>query len=268
MIRPVSMTNHEQTVLHNIERGIAIVTLNRPDARNALNTALLSRLITSLNTLAAESSLRCLVITGSGDKAFCAGADLKERLGLSPEERTRHTTLINDVAMALEQFPVPVIAAIRGFALAGGAELATACDLRVMSDDGTIGLPEVRVGVFPGAGGVVRLPRLIGAGRARDLLFTGRRVEATEALAMGLVDRVVPNRDVLPTGLALAAEIATGAPLAIRAMKQALNDTAGLSSSDAHGMVARLRVPLDATRDYEEGLRAFSERRTPQFTGE
>jgi enoyl-CoA hydratase/carnithine racemase len=257
-----------QPIIHETENGITVVTLNRPETRNALNTALLNSLIATLNVLATDLSLRCMVITGAGDKAFCAGADLKERLGLTAEERTRHTAMIDEAATALERFPVPVIAAIRGFALAGGAELATACDLRVISGDGAMGLPEVRVGVFPGAGGVIRLPRLIGAGRARDLLFTGRRVGAAEALAIGLVDRVVANEKVLPVALAVAEEIAMGAPLAIRAMKQALNETAGLSTSDAQGIVAPLRVPLDATRDYEEGLQAFAQRRIPQFTGE
>lgn len=247
---------------------IAILTLDRPQSRNALSLRLLSMLMTELGALGADPALRCLVITGAGEKAFCAGADLKERLALTTDQRTVHTSAINDVALVIEQFPVPVIAAIRGFALAGGAELATACDLRVISDDGVIGFPEVRIGVFPGAGGVIRLPRLIGAGRARDLLFTGRRVDAAESLAMGLVDRVVASKEVLATALALAAEIATAAPLAVRAMKQALNDTAGLPTADAGSMVSRLRVPLDATRDYDEGLRAFAERRPPTFTGE
>ena len=247
---------------------IAVLTLNRPQARNALNFDLLATLLSELQALAEDSSLRCLLVTGAGDAAFCAGADLKERLTLTPEQRTAHTAAINDVANALEQFPAPVIAAIRGFALAGGAELATACDLRVASVDAVLGFPEVRVGVFPGAGGVIRLPRLVGAGRARDLLLTGRQVGAAEALTMGLLDRVVPNEEVLPAAMALAEEIAANAPLAIGALKKALIETAGLSSERARSSVSRLRVPLDATVDYDEGLQAFSERRTPRFIGE
>jgi len=259
--------SHGTEVLSDRHEHLAILTLNRPWARNALNFDLLYLLLSELEGLSADESLRCLVITGSGINAFCAGADLKERLVLMPEQRTAHTSAINDAANALEQFPVPVIAAIRGFALAGGAELATACDLRVISDDGMIGFPEVHVGVFPGGGGVIRLPRLIGAGKARDLLFTGRRVGAAEALGMGLVDRVVPNDKVMPAAVALAGEIAAGAPLAIQAMKRSLNESVGLSASDAQGMVSRLRVPLDVTSDYDEGLRAFAERRSPQFKG-
>lgn len=259
---------HVEEVLIERRDGVALISLNRPHAMNALNFALLDALNSLLGRLARDESLRCLVVTGAGEKAFSAGADLKERLPLSAGERTRHTGLINDAADAIERFPTPVIAAIRGYALAGGAELATACDLRVLSEDGAIGLPEVRVGVFPGAGGVVRLPRIVGAGPARDLLFTGRRVGAAEALSMALVDRVVPNPEVLPTAMALADEIADAAPLAIRALKSALNTSIGLSPGDAARMVSQLRVPLDATRDYDEALRAFSERRKPQFTGE
>jgi enoyl-CoA hydratase/carnithine racemase len=255
------------SILVEHQNRVAIVTLNRPSVRNALDLGLLQALIAHLDDFAADREVRCLVLTGAGDRAFSAGADLKERLGLSPDERTAHTALIDEATAAIERFPVPVIAAIRGFALAGGAELATACDLRVMSDDGAIGFPEVKVGVFPGAGGVIRLPRLIGAGLARDLLFTGRRVEAEEALAVGLVDRVVPNPQVLAAAMALAGEIASSAPLAMRALKAALLESAGLPTEDARRIVARLRVPLDATRDYEEGLRAFSERRSPRFTG-
>jgi methylglutaconyl-CoA hydratase len=247
---------------------VALLTLDRPEARNALSSALLSEFLSALESLSAEASLRCLIVTGAGDRAFSAGADLKERVGMTAAERTAHTRAIDNAARALEAIPVPVIAAIRGFALAGGAELATACDLRVMSDDGFIGLPEVRIGVFPGAGGVIRLPRLVGAGRARDLLFTGRRVPAEEALTIGLVDRVSPSDRVLPSAWQLAEEIAQGAPLAVRAMKAALNASAGLSYADAHSIVSPLRVPLDATRDYDEGLRAFTERRSPSFTGE
>ncbi len=257
-----------KSVLIDRRENIAVITLHRPQAMNALNFALLESLNDHLDTLGQDETLRCLVVTGSGGKAFCAGADLKERLPLSASERTRHTSLINEAADALERFPVPVIAAICGYALAGGAEIATACDLRVMSDDGVIGLPEVRIGVFPGAGGVIRLPRLIGPARARDLLYTGRRVGAPEALQIGLVDRVVPNDEVLPVALELAGEITAGAPLAVRAMKSALTQVTALSADGAARIVSQLRVPLDGTRDYDEGLRAFSERRQPHFTGE
>lgn len=254
-------------VIHERLEHVALLTLNRPEARNALSSALIEELRAEIATLAGDSRLRCLVLTGAGDKAFCAGADLKERLGLTSEELTDHTRRINELCDAVAEFPVPVIVAIRGFALAGGAELAVAADIRVMSNDGSFGLPEVHIGVFPGAGATIRLPRLIGMGHASDLLFTGRRVGAAEALRLGLANRVVPSEEVLPTALELADEIAKGAPLAIQALKAALHQTAGLPPTEAARIVSRLRAPLDATDDYAEGLKAFSERRSPRFQG-
>ena len=246
---------------------IAILTLNRPEARNALSLELIDAVLDELAKLAGDRTVRSLVLTGSGEQAFCAGADLKERLGLAPDERTEHTRKINAISDALAGFPVPVVAAIRGFALAGGAELAVACDLRVFADDSIYGLPEVNIGVFPGAGATVRLPGVVGSGHARDLLFTGRRITAQEAAAMGLADRVVPSSDVLVTAMQLAGTIANGAPLAVRALKAALDQSVNLPPAEAARIVSRLRAPLDATDDYSEGIRAFTERRSPRFTG-
>jgi enoyl-CoA hydratase/carnithine racemase len=258
----------EQVVQVERTGAIATMTLNRPGARNALSRQLAADLLAALMDLAREERLRALILTGAGDRAFCAGADLVERRMLTPAELTAHTDTINAVCDVLAEFPVPTIAAIRGFALAGGAELAIACDLRVAAEDAVIGYPEVKVGVFPGAGGVVRLPHLVGAGAARDLLYTGRNVEADEALRMGLIDRRVPADQVLSAAHALAEEIAANAPLAVRAVKRALVEAAGLVGPDAHRAVARHRRPLDATTDYVEGLAAFSERRRPKFRGQ
>lgn len=258
---------NEGLVLVRRDGDVALLTLNRPESRNALSLALMRETLRRLEGLAGDASLRALVVTGAGERAFCAGADLIERQTLSPEERTDHTRLIDTAANALEQFPVPVIAAIRGYALAGGAELAIACDLRVASTDAVLGYPEVKIGVFPGAGGAVRLPRIVGQAVARDLLYTGRRVNAAEAFRVGLVDRLTEPEAVLPAALALANEIAAGAPLAIRALKRALLESAGLPDQDAHRVVAQHRQPLDATADYQEGLNAFAERRPPHFTG-
>lgn len=253
-----------------IERAgaVATITLNRPHARNALNRSLLYALSVALSDLAADDSLRALIVTGAGDRAFCAGADLIERQSLTARELTAHTLAINAVADALAEFPVPVIAAVRGYALAGGAELAIACDLRVAGEDAVFGYPEVKIGVFPGAGGVVRLPRLIGPGAARDLLYTGRQVFAAEALRLGLVDRVVPGAQVLPAARALAEEIAANAPLAIRALKRALAESVRLPEPEAHRAVRALRAPLDSTADYREGLAAFAAKRKPVFQGQ
>lgn len=247
---------------------IATLTLNRPAARNALDRQLAADLLAALTDLHARAALRAVVVTGAGDRAFSAGADLAERQSLTPAERTAHTAAINAAADALAALPMPTFAAVHGYALAGGAELALACDLRLAATDATFGFPEVRIGIFPGAGGLVRLPRLIGLGPARDLLYTGRRLDAAEAHRLGLVDRLVPPADLLPAAHALAAEIAANAPLAVRAVKTALAATAGLPDPEAHRIAAAHRRPLDATADYAEGLAAWAERRPPTFRGE
>jgi enoyl-CoA hydratase/carnithine racemase len=206
-------------------------------------------------------------VTGAGERAFCAGADLKERRMLTAEERAAHTAGIEAAAETLAALPMPTIAAVRGFALAGGAELAIACDLRVAAEDATFGFPEVKIGIFPGAGGALRLPRLVGGGAARDLLFTGRHITVEEAFRIGLVDRLVPADSVLEAAAALAASIAVNAPLAVRAVKRALVESHGTPLDEARHAINALRAALDHTHDYEEGLAAFAERRSPRFTG-
>lgn len=255
----------DPTVLLDHTGPIALVTLNRPAVRNALSRQLATDLLATLTALSHDDTLRALILTGAGDRAFCAGADLIERQTMTPAELTAHTESINTVCDTLESFPVPTIAAIRGYALAGGAEIAIACDLRVAATDATLGFPEVKIGVFPGAGGVVRLPLLIGPGPARDLLYTGRQVPADEAHHLGLITRLVPPDQVLPTAQSLASTIAANAPLAIRALKRALLASTNLPTPDAHRTVAHHRRPLDATSDYTEGLTAFAERRKPNF---
>jgi enoyl-CoA hydratase len=263
----VTVAIGNERVISERDGDIAVVTLNRPEVRNALNRALLTDLVTTLDELAADESLRVLILTGAGERAFSAGADLVERRSMTATELTAHTGQANEAALRLERFPVPVIAAIRGYALAGGAELAIACDLRIAGSDAAIGFPEVKVGVFPGAGGLVRLPRIVGSGIARDLLFTGRRVGAGEAFNLGLYNRVVPPDDVMSEAIKIAQEVASNAPLAIRAMKRALVEAAGRPDEDAHQISALRRRPLDETADYQEGLRAFAEKRPPGFEG-
>ena len=248
--------------------SVATLTLNRPVARNAINRAMAAELSTALAVLADRPELRALVVTGAGDRAFCAGADLQERADLSAAERSAHTAAIEAAAETLAAFPVPTVAAVRGYALAGGAELALACDLRVAGTDAVFGFPEVRIGIFPGAGGVLRLPRSVGRGAARDLLFTGRRVAAEEAFRLGLIDRLVEPEVVLSAAREVAGEITANAPLAVRAVKRALIESAGLGEAAARRVVNRHRAPLDATADYAEGLAAFAERRPPRFRGE
>ncbi|MDQ3044103.1 MAG: enoyl-CoA hydratase-related protein, partial [Chloroflexota bacterium] len=197
--------------------AVVALTLNRPESRNALNQVLARALLDACTALATDDATRVVIVTGAGDRAFCAGADLTERHGLTGPQRAAHTELISRAADALAGLPMPTIAAIRGYAVAGGAELAIACDLRVAGDDAVLGFPEVKIGIFPGAGGAVRLPALVGSGAARDLLFSGRFVPADEAMRLGLLDRLVEPKDVLDCAMELAHEMASNAPLAIRA---------------------------------------------------
>jgi len=187
---------------------------------------------------------------------------------MSPDERGAHTATIGATADALAALPVPTIAAIEGYALAGGLELSLACDIRLASEGAVFGLTEVRIGIFPGAGGPVRLPRIVGPGKARELIFSGRRIDAAEALRCGLVEQVVPAADFGAAVARLAGEIRDAAPLAVRAVKRVLDVGADLPEGAALAYAAALRQPLDATRDYAEGLAAFAERRPPRFRGE
>jgi methylglutaconyl-CoA hydratase len=246
---------------------IATLTLNRPESRHAISRGLADQLPQACGDLAQRADIRAVVVTGAGDRAFCAGADLKERRSLSAPERAAHTSAIEAAVEALAALPMPSIAAIRGYALAGGAEIAIACDVRVAATDAMLGFPEVRVGIFPGAGGALRLPRLVGEGAARGLLFTGRSITADEALRVGLVDHLAAPENVFDEARVLAASIAANAPLAVRAVKRALRESRGLPLVDARRAVNALRAELDATEDYEEGLRAFAERRAPRFRG-
>jgi methylglutaconyl-CoA hydratase len=257
-----------EPVLLNVDEGIATLTLNRPAALNAISRALAADLLAALGDLATRPDLRVVVLRGAGGRAFCTGADLKERAALSAAEKGSHTGLISAAADVLAALPVPTIAAIRGYALAGGLELALACDIRLAAADAVFGLTEVRIGIFPGAGGPVRLPRVVGPGKARELIFSGRRIDATEALACGLVERVVPPTELDASAADLAGQIRDAAPLAVRAVKRVLDVTADLPLPAALAYAEALRRPLDATRDYSEGLAAFAERRKPQFTGE
>jgi enoyl-CoA hydratase/carnithine racemase len=255
-------------LLLDVVEGIATVTLNRPHALNAINRALAAELSATCRLLRERNDVRVVIVTGAGERAFCAGADLRERGSMTPDERNAHRGGIEAAAEDLANLPMPTIAAVRGYALAGGTELAIACDLRVAGTDAIFGVPEVKIGIFPGAGGVLRLPPLIGLGNARDLLFTGRQISAEEAAKIGLVNRLVASAEVLPAAYELAAQIAANAPLALRAVKDALRVAPGLPAADARREVNQRRMSLDATADYEEGLRAFAEKRQPQFTGQ
>ena len=256
-------------VLAERDGHVAKLTLNRPDARNALSRALVAEFRDALAGFATDSGVRVLVIAASRESsAFCSGADLVERTRLSPEERLDHLRGISALCEELAAFPSPTIAAVHGYALGGGSEVAIACDIRIAEAGATFGFPEVTVGLLPGAGGVTRLPVLVGPGKARELMFTGRRVQCDEAERIGLVEQVVPLDQLDQSVQAMAGTISANAPLAIRALKRALRASANLPIEQATAAVLAERIPLDQTRDYLEGITAFAEKRKPVYTGE
>jgi enoyl-CoA hydratase/carnithine racemase len=247
---------------------VATITLDRPDAANALDRFALRRLSEIVWTLGDDARARAVVVTGSGTKAFCAGADLKERAGMSLDEVREYIRTIRDTLTALERLPQPVIAAINGSAFGGGCELALACDVRVMAGDAWIGLTETSLGIIPGAGGTQRLPRIVGRGRALELIATARRIDAAEALAIELVNEVVPQSEVLPRAREIAEGIAGNAPIAVRAAKEAVLRGLELPLDDALRLETELYERTLGTKDRLEGLAAFRERRPPRYTGE
>jgi methylglutaconyl-CoA hydratase len=245
-----------------VERGVgfATLTLARPEAANALSRALVADLRAALAELRREDSLAAVVITGAGDKAFCAGADLKERRGMGLGDLN---ALMDEVAA----FPRAVIAAINGAAFGGGLELALAADLRIAAAGASVGLTEVRLGIIPGAGGTQRLSRLVGVARAKELILTGRRLDAAAALALGLVSQVVPAADLPAAAAALAAEIALGGPLAVAQAKRAIDDGFGRPLAEGLAVERAAYQVVLASADRNEGLAAFAEKRRPRWQG-
>jgi enoyl-CoA hydratase/carnithine racemase len=256
------------TVQFRKEGQIGILTLDRPEVYNCLNLETLQTMRRLIADIALDREIRALIVTGAGDKAFCAGADLKERRTMSEQQVQLFVRTIRDTFSELEKLPKPVIAAINGVALGGGTELALACDLRVLSASAQMGLTETSLGIIPGAGGTQRLPRLIGKGKAKELIFTARRVQPEEALAIGLVNRVVPAEDVMEAAMQLAEEIAANAPIALAQAKYAIDF--GLEADLATGLAIESNAyqVLIPTKDRLEGLEAFKEKRKPVYRGE
>lgn len=257
-----------ETLLYSIEdETTAVVTINRPESLNALNRQVVSELAAAMESCKKDDSLRAVIITGSGNKAFMAGADIKEMQGMGHVEALEFLHGVRELFDMIERFPKPVIAAVNGLALGGGCELALACDLRIAAEGAVFGQPEINVGIMPGAGGTQRLPRLIGPARAKELLFTGDTIDARTALGMGLVNKVVPPGVLLAESRELAKKIAHKSPLIIGLIKQAVNT--GLDCPLPAGLSFELQCCafLFGTEDRNEGMGAFVERRKPVFKG-
>ena len=256
----------EEVVLKRIDGPVATLTINRPDKLNALNIETRSRMVQELDELAKNDDVRVVVITGAGDKAFIAGADISEFEGRSPVDQYRVMT-DSSVFLAVDRFPKPTIAAINGFCLGGGCELAMACDIRIASERAKLGQPEINLGLLPGGGGTQRLPRLVGMGAAFKLLYTGDFIRADEALRIGLVDEVVPAGDVAARAKELAEAIAAKSPVALRLIKQAVRTSMRTPLDEGLSQEVSLFALAFASEDMKEGVNAFLNKRKPNFTG-
>lgn len=260
------MDNEQITIQE--EGGVATITLNRPQVMNSFNFALLRALENTMAALRFRKDIRVIIITGAGDKAFCAGADLKERATLDQVQVKEFIFTIRNLFTSIENLNKPVIAAINGVALGGGTELALACDIRLASDSASMGLTETRLAIIPGAGGTQRLPRLIGRSKAKELIFTGRRIDAHEALDIGLVSQVCSQSELLQECHHMAAMICESGPLAVEQAKYAIDN--GLETDLTTGLAIESNAYwlLIPTEDRLEGLAAFKEKRKPAFKGQ
>lgn len=255
------------SVLVRRAAGVLWLTLNRPEALNALSNECLRLLLEELGTALEDPTVRAIVLRGQGPKAFCAGIDLAEREPMTAEQKGEQSRRVLELVTGLHDAPKPVIASIGGWCLGAGLEVALACDLRIAADDARFGFPEMKLGTYPGGGGAVLLPRIVGAARALEWLLSGQRIDASEALAMGIVAKVVPRAGLDATTAELAEAVASLAPLAVAALKRSVRTTVDMPFDAAIEADQRLRRPLDATQDHAEGLRAHRERRVPVFTG-
>ena len=249
------------------EGAVAVVTVNRPKVLNALNIATLGELAATMRRLQQDETVRCVVVTGAGEKSFIAGADINELTSLTPTQGREHARAGQAVLDLIEQLGKPVIAAINGYALGGGCELAMACTIRIAADTARLGQPEINLGMIPGFGGTQRLSRLVGTGRALELLLTGEPIGAAEAYRLGLVNRVVPASELMAEAHRLAAAIAAKAPVAVRYMLEAVRGGVQLPLGEAQALEAALFGLAASTADMREGARAFLEKRAPEFKG-
>jgi len=258
----------ETLSIEPVDEHVTIVRLNRPDASNALNTQMGRDLVHCFEDAALDpKSLRCIVLTGTGDKAFCAGGDLKERRGMTDEAWTRQHVIFERMVRALIDCPVPIIGAVNGAAYGGGCEIAGCCDFLYAAETARFALTEVTLGIMPGGGGTQTLPRAVGERRAKELILTGKPFTAAEAHAWGLVNEVFPPSELLPAALTTAARIARNAPISVRQAKLSIHRGLQLSLRDGLALEIEAYNRMVPTEDRREGVLAFNEKRTPNFKG-
>ncbi len=257
----------EPIVLYTKVDGVVTLILNREEAANALSLLLLHALDEKLTEVFYEEDVRAVIISGKGEKAFCAGADLKERKGMDEGQVRRTVDLIRKVVEGIARLPMPVIAALNGVAFGGGTEIALAADFRICADHVKMGLTETSLAIIPGAGGTQRLPRLIGLSRAKELIFTSRRIDANDAIAIGLVDKVCNKGELLSVANELAREISKNGPVAVRAAKRAISEGINVDLQTGLKIEQSAYEKVIPTEDRMEGLRAFAEKRPPKYIG-
>lgn len=247
-------------ITYEAEGQIGIITINRPKALNALNSTVLEELDKTLDAVDLQT-VRCLILTGAGEKSFVAGADIGEMSTLTKAEGEAFGKKGNDVFRKLETFPIPVIAAVNGFALGGGCEISMSCDIRICSENAVFGQPEVGLGITPGFGGTQRLARIVGTGKAKEMIYGARNIKAEEAYRIGLVNNVYPLEELMPAAKKLAAAIARNAPIAVRNAKRAINEGLQVDMDQAVVIEEKLFGNCFETYDQKEGMAAFLEKR-------
>lgn len=246
--------------------AIGLLTLNQTGSMNALNDQLIKDLTQAIEMISSDDQLRVLVITG-GEKVFAAGGDIKAMVACGPREAKEYVIPIHKVFNQISELPKPTIAAISGFALGGGVELALTCDFRIAAQNAKFGFPEINLGIFPAAGGSQRLPRLIGMSKATELMFTGDTIDAETALSIGLVNKVVAQDELIESSLQLAGKLAAKPPLALKRLKESMHNVFNLDLEMGLKMEMELLGSLFATEDQKEGMKAFTEKRQPEFKG-
>jgi len=256
-----------KTLIYEKKDNIGLLTISRPEKMNAISRELTTELKQLLDEVESDEELRVMVITGAGDKAFVAGADINELVDREAKMGRRVSKERQDIFSRIENLHVPVIAAVNGYALGGGLELALACSMRICSEKAQFGAPEVKLGIIPGDGGTQRLPRLVGSGRAMEMILTGDFIDAQEAYRIGLVNRVVPSEKLMEAAMELAQKIALRPPLAVRYAKEAVNRSQEGAAGSGFALESYLHALSCTTEDKKEGVAAFLEKRKGEFKG-